>query len=75
METSSCLGQQTNPFFPNLLSQVPLYNRYEALDVEDQSMDAVPDGSSTPVVLPRSEWDCFQITTPFTRKRRQIIVV
>lgn len=32
-----------------------MYNRYEALDVEDQSMDAVHDGSFTPEVLPRSE--------------------
>ena len=44
-------------------TQVTLYNRYEALDVEGQSMDDVDDGPSTPEVLPRSErpqyHDCF----------------
>ncbi|KAK4810952.1 hypothetical protein QYF61_013360, partial [Mycteria americana] len=35
------------------LGKVPLYNRYEALDVEGQSMDDVDDGpSTTPEVLP-----------------------
>lgn len=70
METGSCLGWQTNSFFPNILSQVPMYNRYEAPDVEDQSMDAVHDGSSTPEVLPMSEWSCLEITTSSKRKTR-----
>ncbi|GAB0188521.1 pyruvate dehydrogenase protein X component, mitochondrial [Grus japonensis] len=47
-------GRQTSSL-PTLPSQVPLYNRYEALDVEGQSMDDVDDGPSTPEVLPKSE--------------------
>ena len=55
MEASPCSGWQTNHSLPTSPSQVPLYNRYEALDVEGQSIDDVDDGPSTPEVLPRSE--------------------
>ncbi|KAK4831411.1 hypothetical protein QYF61_017542 [Mycteria americana] len=50
---------------------VPLYNRYEALDVEGQSMDDVDDGPSTPEVLPGSERPTPCITTTSIRKKRQ----
>jgi len=67
-------GRQT----PSLLtspSQVPLYDRYKALDVEDQSKDDVDDSPSTPEVSPRSERPTTSITTTSTRKKRQVIVV
>ena len=60
---------------PTSPSQVPLYHRYEALDVEGQSMDDVDDGPSTPEVLPRSERPTTRSITTSTRKKRQIIVI
>ena len=54
---------------------MPLYNGYASLDVEDQSMDDVNDGLSTPEVLPRSERPTPHITTTSTRKKRWVIVV
>jgi len=62
-------GRQTTSL-PTSPSQVPLYNRYEALDVEGQSMDEVDDGLSTLEVLPRSEVPIPCITTSCTRKKR-----
>ncbi|KAK4808505.1 hypothetical protein QYF61_005822 [Mycteria americana] len=55
--------------------QVPLYNRYEALEVEDQSMDDGDDSPSKTEVLPRSEKHTFHINTTSARKRRRVIVV
>ncbi|KAK4819205.1 hypothetical protein QYF61_026821 [Mycteria americana] len=51
---------------------VPLYNRYEALDVECQSTDDVDDGPSTPEVLPISERPNPPIKTTCTRKKRRV---
>ncbi|PKU43817.1 pyruvate dehydrogenase protein x mitochondrial- hypothetical protein [Limosa lapponica baueri] len=47
-------GKQTGSL-PTSASQVSLYNSYEALDVEGQSIGDVDDGPATPEVLPRSE--------------------
>ncbi|KAK4826358.1 hypothetical protein QYF61_007952 [Mycteria americana] len=47
-------GGRRTPSLPILPSQVFLYNRYEALDVEGQSMDDVDESPSTPEVLPGS---------------------
>ena len=63
------------PSLPTSPSRVPLYDRYEALDVEGQSMDDVDDGPSPPEVLPRSERPSPCITTTSTRKKRWVIVV
>lgn len=41
-------GSRRTPSLPISLSQVPLYNRYKALDMEGQSMEDVDDGQSTP---------------------------
>jgi len=54
---------------------VPLYNRYEVLDVEGQPMDDVDDYPSTAEVLPRSERPMPCITTTSMRKQRRVIVV
>ncbi|XP_040974865.1 uncharacterized protein LOC121232493 [Aquila chrysaetos chrysaetos] len=67
-------GRQT-PSLPTSPSQVPRYNRYEALDVESQSMCDVDDGPSAPEVSPRSERSTPHITTTSIRKKRQVIVV
>ena len=53
---------------------MPLHNRYEALEVEGQSMEDGDDSLSTPEVSPRSERTSCINTTP-TRKRRWVIVV
>ncbi|KAK4825626.1 hypothetical protein QYF61_001306 [Mycteria americana] len=55
--------------------QVPLHNRYEALEVEGQSMEDGDDGPSIPEVSPRSERQTFHINITSARKRRQVIVV
>ncbi|KAK4830595.1 hypothetical protein QYF61_012021 [Mycteria americana] len=60
---------------PTSPSQLPLYNRYEALDVEGQSKDDVDDSPSTPEVLPRSERPTSHITTTSMRKKRWVVVV
>ncbi|KAK4821699.1 hypothetical protein QYF61_027463 [Mycteria americana] len=54
---------------------VPLYNRYEALEVEGQSMEDGDDSPSTPDVSPRSEERTSRINTTSARKRRWVIVV
>jgi len=54
---------------------VSLYNRFEALDMEGQSTDAVDDGPSIPEVLLRSEWSTLCNTITSTRKKRWIIAV
>ena len=46
-------GGKRTPSLPTWPSQVPLYNRYEALEVEGQSMEDVDDGPSIAEVLPR----------------------
>ena len=64
-------SRQTHPL-PTSPSQVPLYNRYEALDVEGQSMG---DGPSAPEVLPRSERPILHIMTTSMRRKKRVIVV
>lgn len=68
-------GRQTPSLPTSPYSQVPLYNRFEGLDVEGQSMDDVDDGPPTPEVLPRSERPTPCITTNSMRKKRRVIVV
>ncbi|KAK4810556.1 hypothetical protein QYF61_004519 [Mycteria americana] len=63
------------PSLPTSLSQVFLYNRYEALEVAGQSMEDGDDSPSTPEVSPRSEERTSCINTTSTRKRRRVIVV
>ncbi|KAK4811185.1 hypothetical protein QYF61_019816 [Mycteria americana] len=53
----------------------PCPHRYEALEVESQSMEDGDDSLSTPEVLPRSEERTSHINTTSTRKRRWVIVV
>ncbi|KAK4813675.1 hypothetical protein QYF61_019568 [Mycteria americana] len=54
--------------------RVPLCNRYEALEVEGQSMEDGDDSLSTPEVSPRAEERTSRINTTSTRKRRRVIV-
>ncbi|KAK4832349.1 hypothetical protein QYF61_021878 [Mycteria americana] len=54
---------------------VPLHNRYEALEVEGQSVEDGDDSLSRPEVLPRSEERTSRLTTTSTRKKRRVIVV
>ena len=63
------------PSLSTSLSQVPLYNRYETLDVEGPSADVVHDGPSIPEVLPRSEDHNRCIKTTSMRKTRQVLVI
>ncbi|KAK4830603.1 hypothetical protein QYF61_012029 [Mycteria americana] len=49
--------------------------RYEALEVEGQSMEDGDNSLSTPEVSPRSEERTSRINTTSTRKRRRVIVV
>ncbi|GAB0179564.1 hypothetical protein GRJ2_000421700 [Grus japonensis] len=52
-----------------LREKVPLYNMFEALDMEGQSMEDMDDSPSTPEVLPRSERPTPCIMTTSTRKK------
>ncbi|KAK4806851.1 hypothetical protein QYF61_012572 [Mycteria americana] len=52
--------------------EVPLYNRYEALELEGQSMEDGDDSPSTPEVSRRPEERTSRINTTSTRKRRQL---
>lgn len=56
-------------------SQLPLYNRYEVLDVEGQSVEDVDGSLSTPEMSSRSERLTPCIMTTSTRKNRQVLVV
>ncbi|GAB0209336.1 hypothetical protein GRJ2_003399300 [Grus japonensis] len=62
-------GSRQTSSLPTSPSQVPLYNRYEALAVEGQLMDDVDDGPSTPEMSPRSERPTPHIMTTSTRKK------
>ncbi|KAK4810710.1 LOW QUALITY PROTEIN: hypothetical protein QYF61_007684, partial [Mycteria americana] len=53
----------------------PHLPRYEALEVEGQSMEDGDDSPSTPEVSPRSEERTSRTNTTSTRKRRWVIVV
>jgi len=55
--------------------QVPLHNRYEALDVEDKVMDGAGVDPSTSEEAQRSEGPPSRITTSSKRKKRRVIVV
>ncbi|KAK4813363.1 hypothetical protein QYF61_003562 [Mycteria americana] len=68
-------GGRRTPSLPTSPPQVPLYNRYEALEVEGQEMEYGDDSLSTPEVSPRSEERTSCINTTSTRKRRRVIVV
>ena len=59
---------------PTTPPQVPLYNRYEGLAVEYQSVDDVGVDPSTPEELRRPERPTPHITTTSTKKKRQVIV-
>jgi len=54
---------------------VSLHNRYEALDVEHQSVDNVGVDPSTTEELQRPAIPTPHITTTSTRKKRWVIVV
>ncbi|KAK4815560.1 hypothetical protein QYF61_004077 [Mycteria americana] len=58
-----------------LQEEVPLHNRYEALEVSGQAMEDGDDSLSTPEVSPRSEERTSRINTTSLTKRRQVIVV
>ncbi|KAK4815580.1 hypothetical protein QYF61_004097 [Mycteria americana] len=58
-----------------LREEIPLHNRYEALEVAGQAMEDGDDGPSTPEVSPRSEEHTSHINTTSMRKRRRVIVV
>ncbi|KAK4823952.1 hypothetical protein QYF61_008338 [Mycteria americana] len=68
-------GGRQRPSLPTSPPQVPLYSRYEALEVEGQSMEDGDDSPSKPEVSPRSEECTSRINTTSTRKRRRVIVV
>jgi len=55
--------------------QVPLHNRYEALDVEDKVVDGAGVDSSTSEEAQRSEGPPSLVTTSSTRRKRGVIVV
>ncbi|KAK4828521.1 hypothetical protein QYF61_026943 [Mycteria americana] len=57
-------GSRRTPSLPTSPPQVPLYNRYEALEVEGQAMKDEDDSPSTPEVLPRSESVPLVLTPP-----------
>lgn len=67
-------GSQTSPL-PTSPSQVPLYHRYESLDVECRSVEDVDDSPFTAEVSPRSERPTPRITTTSMGKKRWVIVV
>ena len=68
-------GGRRRPSLSTSPPQVPLYNRYEALEGEGQSMEDGDDSLSTPEVSPRSEECTSRINTTSTRKKRQVIAV
>ncbi|PKU32255.1 rna-directed dna polymerase from mobile element jockey-like [Limosa lapponica baueri] len=53
--------------------EVPLYNRYEAVDEVGQPMDDVEDGPTTPEELPGLERLTPCLMTTSTKRRRQIM--
>jgi len=54
---------------------VPLHNRYEALAVEDQSVDDMDVNPSAPEEMWRTERPTPCITTTSTTKKRRVILV
>ncbi|GAB0208322.1 hypothetical protein GRJ2_003297900 [Grus japonensis] len=61
-------GRRTSSL-PTSPSQVPLYNRYEALAVEGQSKEDMDDSRATPEVSPRPEKPTPHIVTTPTKKK------
>ncbi|KAK4810861.1 hypothetical protein QYF61_008833 [Mycteria americana] len=68
-------GSKRMPSLPATPPQVPLHNRYKALEVEDQSVDNEDVNPSTPEERPRPERHTPRITTTSTKKKRCVIVV
>jgi len=68
-------GRKRTLSLPAMPPQMPLHNQYKALALEDQSVDNVGVNPSIPEELPRPERTSRRITTTFTRKKRQVIVV
>ena len=75
MEASPHSGWQGTSSLPTWPSQVPLYNRCEALAVEGHSKEDTDDSQATPEVSPRPERPTPRIVTTSTRKKRRFIVV
>lgn len=67
-------GRDPRLRMPHLSSpfQVPLYNRYEVLDVEGQTMDDMGNGPSTLEIFPRSERPNSCIKIIFTKTKEVI---
>ncbi|KAK4832299.1 hypothetical protein QYF61_021698 [Mycteria americana] len=63
------------PSLPTTPPQVPLHDRYKALEMEDQSVDDEDVNPSTPEEQPRPERHTPCITTTSTRKKRHVIIV
>jgi len=65
-------GSKRTLSLPTTSPQVPLHNRYEALAVEDQSVDDAGVDPSTPEESRRTERPAPCITTTSTRKKRRV---
>jgi len=68
-------GRRRTLPLPTTSPQVPLHNRYEALDVEDKTVDGAGVDPSTSKEAQRSEGPPSHITTSSTRRKRQVIAV
>ena len=68
-------GRQTSSSLPTSPSQVPLYNRYEALAVEGHSKEDMDDSRATPEVSARPEGPTPCIVTTSTKKQRRVLLV
>lgn len=66
MKASPLLRQQVNSVLAHF-TLPDVYNRYEALDMEDQSTEVVDESPSTPEVSSRSP----HIKTTSTRKKKK----
>jgi len=69
------LRRTTRTPLPTTSPQEPLHNRYEALGVEDKTVDGAGVDPSTSEEAQRSETPPSRITTSSTRRKRRVIVV
>ncbi|KFQ60646.1 hypothetical protein N334_01172, partial [Pelecanus crispus] len=68
-------GGRQIPSWPPSPSQLPLHNRYGALEVEGQASGEGGEGEGPARGLPRANQSAPQITTALVKKKRRVIVV
>jgi len=75
METGPCWGGKRIPSRPPSPAQLPLSNRYGALECEGTATEEEGEGEASSRELPRTSQSAPRITTASAKKKRTVIVI